>query len=258
MAKGVIYVLTNPSFPEYVKIGYADDLQKRLKQLNRSECLPFAFRAYCTYEVEGRLKDQEVHALIDRLNPDLRSIETFDGKPRVREFYAMSPEDAYGILSSIAAISGTSDRLKKVDPVGHEIEDEETAAEIQETEAGLYTELYHLANTTEHIRNLYAYFKEQIMKIDGMTAVPKKLYMSFRQNDVIIVSVTLLASKLRAIINVPYGTLDDPQGLVRDMSNTGHWATGDCQVSVADKDGIDYIVKLVKQVCAKTPSDCSS
>ena len=26
---GVIYILTNPSFPEYVKIGYADDIEKR-------------------------------------------------------------------------------------------------------------------------------------------------------------------------------------------------------------------------------------
>lgn len=42
MKKGVIYVLTNPSFPEYVKIGYADNLEYRLKQLNKSECLPFA------------------------------------------------------------------------------------------------------------------------------------------------------------------------------------------------------------------------
>ena len=25
---GVIYILTNPSFPEYVKIGYADDLKR--------------------------------------------------------------------------------------------------------------------------------------------------------------------------------------------------------------------------------------
>ena len=39
MIKGVIYILTNPSFPEYVKIGYADDIAKRLKELNRSECI---------------------------------------------------------------------------------------------------------------------------------------------------------------------------------------------------------------------------
>ena len=28
MAKGVIYILTNPSFLDYVKIGYADNLKK--------------------------------------------------------------------------------------------------------------------------------------------------------------------------------------------------------------------------------------
>lgn len=43
---GVIYILTNPSFPDYVKIGYADDVDRRLKELNRSECIPFAFRLY--------------------------------------------------------------------------------------------------------------------------------------------------------------------------------------------------------------------
>ena len=51
MSKGVIYILTNPSFPDYVKIGYAKDLEKRMKQLNRSETIPFAFRAYAVYEV---------------------------------------------------------------------------------------------------------------------------------------------------------------------------------------------------------------
>lgn len=73
--KGVIYILTNPSFPDYVKIGYADDIDKRLKQLNRSECIPFAFRVYATYEVNSRLSDLKLHAIIDKLNPDLRSID---------------------------------------------------------------------------------------------------------------------------------------------------------------------------------------
>ena len=39
--QGVIYVLTNPPFSDYVKIGYADYLEKRLQQLNCSECIPF-------------------------------------------------------------------------------------------------------------------------------------------------------------------------------------------------------------------------
>ncbi|MFW5677481.1 MAG: GIY-YIG nuclease family protein, partial [Acetivibrio ethanolgignens] len=130
MGKGVIYILTNPSFPDYVKIGYAKNLAKRMSQLNRSETIPFAFRAYAVYEVDSNLTDIVLHDLIDRLNPDLRSIENFDGKERKREFYAMAPEEAYALLECIAKISGTEDRLKKMAPEGHEILDEETAAEV--------------------------------------------------------------------------------------------------------------------------------
>ena len=127
---GVIYILTNPSFPEYVKIGYADDIQRRLDQLNRSECIPFAFRVYATYEVSSRLSDLKIHSIIDKLNPNLRSIENFNGKKRVREFYAMAPEDAYSILEAIAEIHGCSDKLKKVSPSVEEAMAEETALEI--------------------------------------------------------------------------------------------------------------------------------
>lgn len=132
MTKGVVYILTNPSFPDYVKIGYAADIEKRLRQLNRSETIPFAFRVYAVYEVEKSLTDKELHKLIDVLNPDLRSIETFDGKSRVKEFYAMSAEDAYGLLECIAKISGTEDRLKRMKPEGHEILDIKIAEEVKE------------------------------------------------------------------------------------------------------------------------------
>ncbi len=101
-----------------------------MNQLNRSETIPFAFRAYAIYEVESNLTDLVLHDLIDKLNPDLRSIENFDGKERKREFYAMTPEEAYKLLECIAKISGTEDRLKKMTPEGHEILDEETAAEV--------------------------------------------------------------------------------------------------------------------------------
>ena len=129
---GVIYILTNPSFPEYVKIGYADDIDKRLQQLNRSECIPFAFRIYATYEVNSRLSDLKIHSIIDKLNPNLRSIENFNGKQCVREFYAMSPEDAYSILEAIAEIHGCADKLKRIAMDEAQKQAAETAQEIEE------------------------------------------------------------------------------------------------------------------------------
>ena len=129
---GVIYILTNPSFPEYVKIGYADDIDKRLKELNRSECIPFAFRVYATYDVNSRLSDLKIHTIIDKLNPNLRSIDNFNGQKRIREFYAMPPEDAYAILEAIAEIHGCTENLTLVKPSEEEVVAEETAQEIVE------------------------------------------------------------------------------------------------------------------------------
>ncbi len=133
---GYIYIFTNPSFPDYIKIGYATDIEDRLEQLNRSECIPFAFRVYATYEVETTLSDKKVHGIIDQLNPNLRSIETFNGKKRVREFYAMSPEDAYSLLQAMAEIHNCSNKLKLVQPTAAEKKDEAVAEEIEKTNRG--------------------------------------------------------------------------------------------------------------------------
>jgi len=129
---GVIYILTNPSFPEYVKIGYADDIDRRLAELNRTECTPFAFRVYATYAVHTRLTDLKIHEMIDRINPALRSIDNIDGKKRVREFYAMTAEDAYLMFEAMAEIHGTTDLLVKIKPDKKQAEDESTANEVKE------------------------------------------------------------------------------------------------------------------------------
>ncbi len=130
--QGYIYIMTNPSFPTYVKIGYADDVERRLAQLNQSECTPFAFRIYATYAVEERLQDLALHKLIDQLNPGLRSIDTINGQTRVREFYAMSAEEAYKLLELIAGISGTFARLRKWEMTTEQQAEEKTANEVAE------------------------------------------------------------------------------------------------------------------------------
>lgn len=137
-SQGVIYILTNPSFPEYVKIGYADDVNKRLKELNRSECIPFAFRLYAYYKVPRRLTDMKLHRMIDKFNPNLRSIEEFNGKTRKREFYNMSAADAYSILETIAQITGYEGNLVLVEPTAKEVKDDEEAEEIRTKRISLH------------------------------------------------------------------------------------------------------------------------
>jgi hypothetical protein ELI_2925 len=128
--KGAIYILTNPSFPEYVKIGYADDLNKRLNSLNSSLAVPFAFRPYAIYDVYHKLDDTKVHNIIDTINPELRSVDNING--RKREFFQMTKEQAYILFESISEISGTKDRLHLIKATEDEIKEEQEANEIRE------------------------------------------------------------------------------------------------------------------------------
>ena len=109
MAKGYIYIMTNPCLQGMVKIGYATDVEERRKQLSTT-ALPYEYEIYATYETSGKLEDKKLHKLIDNLNPDLRVSKN-------REFFVMTPEDAYSLLEAIATISGSQDKLKrKVEP----------------------------------------------------------------------------------------------------------------------------------------------
>ena len=129
---GKIYIFTNPSFPDYVKIGYSKNVENRLNQLNNSEAVPFAFRLYATYEVETQSADKVLHKIIDKLNADLRSVDTINDKVRVREFYLITPEDAYELLEDIAIISGTKERRHLYKPTKNEVQEEETAKKNRE------------------------------------------------------------------------------------------------------------------------------
>lgn len=129
---GYIYILTNPSFPQYVKIGYSADVKQRLDELNRSLAVPFAFRVYATYEVDSALSDKKLHTILDKLNSKMRSMEKIDGKKRIWEFYAMTPEDAYSILEAIAEINGYKHSLKKWKATAAEQKDKAMAQEINE------------------------------------------------------------------------------------------------------------------------------
>ena len=106
MAKGFIYIMTNPALKDMVKIGYATDVEKRRKQLSTT-ALPYDYEVYATYETSGNLEDLKLHKMIDNLTPDLRVTAN-------KEFYLMTPQEAYELLDAIATISGTKDKLKKV------------------------------------------------------------------------------------------------------------------------------------------------
>ena len=111
--ENVVYILTNPQYPGYIKIGYASDLKARLQSLNSGALVEF--KPYAVYETPKPLGDVEIHKIIELLNPILRASKFNGGKAALKEFFKLEPEEAYELLQHIAIVSGTEKRLYKVD-----------------------------------------------------------------------------------------------------------------------------------------------
>ena len=134
MSESLIYILTNPSFKDYVKIGRTTDLKARVRALNNSDCLPFSFRVYATYKVDKDLDivERAIHNLIDKIDYDLRAREEVDSRRlRTREFFALDAEQAFDVFKEIATLRGDLHNLAKAKLTKQEKDEEEAAKAIE-------------------------------------------------------------------------------------------------------------------------------
>jgi hypothetical protein len=122
---GIVYILTNPCLDGWVKIGETNknDIQERLDGLNNQTAIPLSFRPYALYHVENALKiEKAIQGIIDAANPKLRSIEVKgNGKIREREFYRMTPEQAFDIFKRFAQGRDDEEFLELKSPTSEDV-----------------------------------------------------------------------------------------------------------------------------------------
>lgn len=111
----------------------------------------------------------------------------------------------------------------------------------------VYTEETHLNKTSSELQEVYWELKERISALGSdIESKPNKLYMVFKAQKN-IVAVIFQRSQLKLVLASPKGTLTDPYGHTRDISNVGHWAPGDYEVTVNTKTELDEIMPLIRQ-----------
>lgn len=115
-------------------------------------------------------------------------------------------------------------------------------------EIKVYSEEDHLKGKSDEIIELYEKFKNAILNLkDGIEIVYRKLYIGYRYNNSAISDIEIQSKQLKLYININKGQLDDPKGLMRDISNVGHWGNGDYQTLIKNDDDLEYIMSLIKQ-----------
>ena len=112
----------------------------------------------------------------------------------------------------------------------------------------VYKEQDHIEKTTPELQEIYQGLKERILNLSPeIETKAKKLYMAFKIQNSNIVSVVFQKSQLKLILALPKGTLNDPYNHTRDVSNIGHWASGDYELTIKQNTDLDEIMPLIKQ-----------
>ena len=90
----IVYILTNQSMPDTIKIGITDNLERRMRELDNTST-PLPFECYYAVEVQdAKVIEKKIHEGLD----DSRIRQS-------REFFNTSPEQAKAILE-IAEVMG--------------------------------------------------------------------------------------------------------------------------------------------------------
>jgi len=127
------------------------------------------------------------------------------------------------------------------------LENSEKLKEVKEN-IKVYTEQDHYNNGSEYTIELYEKFKSSILNLtDGIEIIPQKFYIAFKKGSNIS-DIEIQKKSLKIFINTKLGTLDDPKGIAKDVSNIGHRGNGDYQIQIENDNDLEYIMSLIKQV----------
>lgn len=126
------------------------------------------------------------------------------------------------------------------------LENSDSLKEVKEN-IKVYTEEDHFCNGSDYIVELYEKFKSSILNLtDGIEILPQKYYIAFKKGSNIS-DIEIQKKSLKIFINAKIGSLDDPKGLVKDVSNIGHRGNGDYQIQIENDNDLEYIMSLIKQ-----------
>lgn len=99
----IVYILTNESMPDTIKIGITDNLERRIKELDNTST-PLPFECFYAVEVEdASVIEKQLHQGLD----DKRIRQN-------REFFNATPEQAKALLKMVEVMGGKDVTPKEV------------------------------------------------------------------------------------------------------------------------------------------------
>ena len=149
---GIVYILSNPAFDNYVKIGRTIDIEQRMKQLDNTS-VPLPFRCVFAVEVDD---DVAVERLVHQAFADVRVRTT-------REFFEI---DAQRVIAALKLTKG-----RDVTPKKDIAEDEESIVALER--AITKRKSYSFSDAHVNVGDVLSYTKDE--SITAIVVADKKI-----------------------------------------------------------------------------------
>ena len=157
--------------------------------------------------------------------------------------------DDFLFLESIYAT--TSHKVSKKEKTA---EVEEVSDDSGETEEIIYSLDDHLKGKSEDIKILFDALKERIFALnvdDDILEKPNKIYISYKHGKNFC-EVRPQSKEIKIWLDISFSELDDPKKLSRDVSQVGHYGTGEVETKLGNLSELDDVMNLVEQSYKQT------
>ena len=122
------------------------------------------------------------------------------------------------------------------------------------TEEIIYTLEDHLKGKSNDVKSLFENLREQIFSLnvdDDILEKPNKIYISYKHGKNFC-EIRPQANGLKIWLDITYNDLDDPNKLGRDVSNVGHYGTGQVETKISSQSELEKIMHLIEQSYRQT------
>jgi predicted transport protein len=120
--------------------------------------------------------------------------------------------------------------------------------------APVYTLEDHTSKKPRDIVELFDHLREGILglaEVSEITEKANKMYIGYRHGKNFC-EVRLQTKLIQIWLDISPADLDDPYHLVRDVSNIGHYGTGDSEVKLAEAHEVERVMSLIEQSFKQT------
>jgi predicted transport protein len=116
---------------------------------------------------------------------------------------------------------------------------------------GIYTFEQHISGKSETIKERVSDLRDFIMNLDSaMEEVPKKFYVAYKisQN---IVCMEIKKHKIILYLKLNPKEIANPPNIGRDVSDIGHYGTGDFEITVASAQDVEVAKEFISAAYQK-------